>query len=449
LCEAEFNELNNFKPEKTAMAKNRCIKKLQNSGFLRENIVQKIEHPATFDLEHIVNNQMGQLILQVTQQCNLRCRYCAYSGNYYNREHSSQRMSQETARKAIDFFMERSTESKKIFVSFYGGEPFLELDLIKNTILYCQQKYGHREIRFNLTTNGTLLNVDIIRYLIENDIVVTVSLDGSKEEHDANRVTADGKGTFDKIIKNLRMIEGIDNDYFKNNILFNTVINPKAKLGCVEEYFSTSELFKDSQIIFTDVVTHNLKDKSLIKYNEDFWVPRNFEYLKLLLYLIGKISEKSLSVLVKNLIQKTDDYARLLDNRIPQKDEHHSGPCVPGAKRLFVTVDGKLYPCERVSEQFDCFCIGSLEEGLDLNKISYILNCGKLSEDECKHCWNLLLCSICLSKAESSNKIDFTKREKLACCNKSLENSLYDLKEYCTLREFGYRRTYTKEESRI
>ena len=105
-------------------------------GLLHETILNDIEHPETENLEMLSNHYIEYLILQVTQQCNLRCKYCAYSGNYYNREHSSERMSFDIAKKAIDFYLERSDSANELRLGFYGGEPLLEYELIKKCVDY-------------------------------------------------------------------------------------------------------------------------------------------------------------------------------------------------------------------------------------------------------------------------------------------------------------------------
>ena len=113
------------------VSSNAKLKKFTDNGLLQETIVEEIEHPETQNLGLLSEHYLGNLILQVTQQCNLRCKYCAYSGNYYNRTHSSERMSFDTARKAIDFYLDRSDKMDDLSLSFYGGEPLLEFALIK------------------------------------------------------------------------------------------------------------------------------------------------------------------------------------------------------------------------------------------------------------------------------------------------------------------------------
>ena len=117
--------------EKTKQVPDGLLRRFVNNGLLRETAIEEIEHPESENLHLLAEHYMGNLILQVTQQCNLRCKYCAYSGNYYNRSHTSERMDFETAQKAIDFYLARSDKADQLAVSFYGGEPLLEFELIK------------------------------------------------------------------------------------------------------------------------------------------------------------------------------------------------------------------------------------------------------------------------------------------------------------------------------
>ena len=115
---------------------NDAVKKLQGQGYLRKRNNFIMENPETDGLKYSLENDLGTMALQVTQNCNLRCKYCVYSGNYENREHSSLRMSRETAYKAIDYLVEHSANSENLHLGFYGGEPLLEFELIKDCVEY-------------------------------------------------------------------------------------------------------------------------------------------------------------------------------------------------------------------------------------------------------------------------------------------------------------------------
>ena len=146
---------------------NNSLDRLIKNGFLKETVIHEIEHPETHNIKTLSEHYLNELVLQVTKQCNLRCKYCAYSGNYYNREHSSSRMRFETARKAIDFYLKRSDKFDKLSVAFYGGEPLLEFELIKKCVKYILENKGDKKVTFPMTTNGTLLTQEVTELLVE------------------------------------------------------------------------------------------------------------------------------------------------------------------------------------------------------------------------------------------------------------------------------------------
>lgn len=101
------------------------LESFQNMGYCRESSIEEIVHYSIDDYASHINN-LQMLTLQVTQNCNLRCSYCVYSGNYKNRTHSNLRMSFDVAKKAIDYLFEHSINLEKVSIGFYGGEPLLE-----------------------------------------------------------------------------------------------------------------------------------------------------------------------------------------------------------------------------------------------------------------------------------------------------------------------------------
>lgn len=108
-----------------------AIEKLRDRGYLKDRADFEMVHPMDSTLEYSLERCIGTIALQVTQGCNLRCKYCAYSGSYDNRVHSSKRMSKEIAFKAIDFLFDHSIDRDRVSLGFYGGEPLLELDLMQ------------------------------------------------------------------------------------------------------------------------------------------------------------------------------------------------------------------------------------------------------------------------------------------------------------------------------
>lgn len=433
--EEEYMALNHIESGLDISKDIKKIEKYQKNGYLKENIVVEIKHPSTDYLEHYISKRMAQITLQVTQKCNLRCGYCVYSGNHQNRSHSNRVMTFETAKKAIDLIASQSIELDEISIAFYGGEPLLEIELIKKCVDYVEKVLEGKNIVYAITTNGTLLTPKLVDYFSKHNINITISLDGSKNEHDINRRFANGKGSFDLIMENIRKIKSHNPEFIKK-ISINTVINPKSDYTCVKEFFETDEIIKDASVGLNLVDSGTGKD-GYNDYADDFWIVRRYEYFKFLLALIKRIDKKYSTKLLKTQKNTIDNLYNTLQHRqMIGSIQHHGGPCIPGARRLFVTVDGELYPCERVSEVSKTVHLGSLSTGINVKKAEEILNVGKVTEQECLNCWALLHCSMCVAQCDDSEKI--CKCTKLKNCEKSKEKVLDDLLEVCALKEFGY-----------
>ena len=434
LSEDEYSELARVEKGELSCGQSQAVRKYQEQGLFAPNIVEKIEHYGSVIIEQYMNTRMKQLILQVTQQCNLRCGYCTYSGGYdKQRTHTSRRMQYETAVKAIDFFLDRNNELPEVVIGFYGGEPLLEFGLIKRCVDYAKSRAEGKKIKFNMTTNGTLLTEDVADYLIENEFTIAISLDGSEAEHDANRRFANGEGSFSTIIENVRGMLKRHPEYARS-ITFMTTINPNIELDCVMEYFSTEELFSDKNIIFNSV--NEVYHKGDLCYDEDYYGIRNFEYIKMLFSMVGKLDSMYVSPLVSRAKSSIERKQKSITMRQDISSMmHHGGPCMPGVMRFFVRVDGALFPCERVSEELDFFKIGTLEDGLDIDKMRRLLNIGKLTENECKKCWGLRHCMLCASQIEFDGSL--SRGDKIKECPGCLSSDMDELHELCVLNEFG------------
>ena len=160
----------------------------------------------------VKSNEVKALCLHICHDCNLRCKYCfADEGAYHARREF---MSLEVAKKAIDFLIENSGNRKILETDFFGGEPLMNFDVVKETVYYAKEQAAKRgkKFLFTLTTNGLLLKDDVAQFLNEEMENVVLSLDGRQEVHDAVRKTANGKGSFDLVIENIKNFVKIRGD---------------------------------------------------------------------------------------------------------------------------------------------------------------------------------------------------------------------------------------------
>lgn len=433
LAESEATAFLRIAQGKPKKEDNAILARFQAAGFCLDNTIKKIEHPMTPLIKEYVNSKMQQLILQVTQNCNLRCEYCSYSGSYYNRKHSNARMDAETAKKAVDFYIKHSHASNSLFIGFYGGEPLLEIELIKHVVEYVKNNYSEKEIKFNLTTNGTLLYGDTLDFLVQNNFTCMVSLDGPREVHDKQRRFVDGRGSFDVIRENLSKMKQKYLEYYKT-CMTNTVLSPDADFKCVSDYLSVelAEGLIQTQISFIS----DTGAQEPVRYPEQVDIMRKQDETLTMLEMLWKITKRDKSVHVVDLNSDLRLKCKTLDNaKITAKSAHPSGPCVAGVRRCFVDVYGNLYPCEKVSETPE-MRIGHIESGFDIDKVSEQINVAKLTEQGCKDCWAFIYCTGCI--AQTIDKMGVSPERRLSKCN-NIRTSVYNfLADVAFLRENGF-----------
>ena len=411
------------------------INEMKENGLLSPSNIEIIEHPESNFLESTFKRRLNRMTLQITQQCNLRCNYCIYSGNYDTRTHSNKMMTIETAKKSIDFLINNSIDSDMLNIGFYGGEPLLRYDFVKECVEYAESKAEGKEVTFQITTNATLITPEIISYFEQHNVFLTISLDGNKETHDKNRVFAtNGCGSFDTIIKNLGEIKKSFPKYF-SKILFNTVIDPKADFSCTNNFFTNYETVKDSSIN-ANLINYNYSKNSSDK-NEDFIISWEYELFKLFLCKLGQLNKKHVTKLQDAYFNniKTTLFERDI-TKLRKRKAHPGGPCIPGVQRLFINTDGVFYPCEKVSEKSEIMKIGNINDGFNMDKIDKLINIGKMTQDQCKNCYAFYFCGLCAAFAD--NLTELSKDIKLNHCVSARKRVENILKDYCMLREFGY-----------
>jgi len=410
---------------------------LRSQGFFSTKRPKKIEHGQSSLMEYQLHKNINQMTLQITQECNFRCSYCSYGAKefQYQRDHSSKKMSLETAFRAIDFFVAHSTNQSDATVGFYGGEPLLEYEKIKTIIEYAEKKLFGKNLSFPITTNASLLTIEMARYFSEHNVSLTISLDGTPEIHDRSRkFAATGGGTFAAIKKNLDQIKNELPEFYEK-FLFNIVVDPRYSCNNLHTLFNEDDTFKDSQILSTLIEDFFFIEKAIPSnayIRED-----NIHRFKAYLSLFGRYPTDKVSRVAENSVFA--GYSQLENNlsvaiELPDTMAP-GGPCIPGGKRLFVSVNGTLYPCERVSETSDAVAIGNLSSGFDMENAIKVLNVGKLTEEDCKGCWAIRHCTICVKQCDNNGEL--CAELKRSQCEQIRQTTEAQLKEYLLLKDFN------------
>ena len=295
-----------------------------------------------------------EYIIHLTEKCNLNCEYC-----YENKRNKDIKF--EDIKNLIDY--EISTKPKHSVIVFYGGEPILKKDMIKNTIDYINSKKSKSKFYYGITTNGTLLDDDFIKYMKENQFInIAYSIDGIKESHDLNRKTIDGNLTFDIVEKNAKKLF----KYFDDVVAMSVITkNNLPNLGKNVEYLINTG-FKNINLLFD--YSQDWQDNDLPEMRKQF----------------GQVAE----VYADKILHECDVSIPLIDEKIKTyiKDEYNCNEdCKFGMKTIVVGTDGNFYPCMQFVNDKD-FIIGNCKNGIDTNARLNLIKNSKKESEICKNC---------------------------------------------------------------
>jgi uncharacterized protein len=336
-------------------------------------------------------------------------------------------MNMATVTKAVDFFYNHCQKVEDPALGFYGGEPLLEFPLIQKVVDYTYKK-AFKSINFSLTTNGSLLSDEVIRYFINNNFSLLVSIDGPESINDRYRRFANGKGTFQKTYQNLQRFREIDEDFFCSNIGLQVMIPPPADFAQLYEFFSNDPVLKGIRITISSV-----SDEANTFF--DRFSPEKFKSKGL-----GKLKERFRKDLIetgrcKNLFLEALFQRPLLDLQKRKLYSRHvsfhpsRGVCFPGVRRVFVKPNGDLLTCEKVN---DSLVIGNIDKGYDLDQIFDMMEkYVKPLNQICLNCWAIRLCGSCFSSHFSNNGYDIGGKQK--SCESTQESIIDALMEYCLI----------------
>ena len=414
-----------FSKEEITFNYNR-IKKLEDSNNIINNFKNiLIKNPENFlpklkkeYFEKRIANAR-QLTIEITQGCNMRCKYCVYSGKYeYERTHSSytKLMPFDVARKSIDYFFslinskKRTTPHDLCAIGFYGGEPLLGFELIKKCVDYIKQKKTEEKISFTITTNGTLLDDEVIDFFIRNDFRILISLDGPKEEHDRFRVFKNNKGTFDRIWENIIRLKK-NKEFFNKNVSFAACYSTPHDLLKIDKFFNDN--FARNSIIVSFV---REMGNTYFKNNEAKQQLKRKYKILFQKYLDTIVDNATTSrycdaLFSLNLYKAINRDIHSLDKRMEGelKIFNISTNCFPG-ERLFVDTDGAFFVCERVNQYFS---IGDYINGIDFEKVKKIVDLySEFTLKNCLFCEARRFCGLCLSHHYNKNRVEYNSRCK-------------------------------------
>jgi len=333
--------------------------------------------------------ELPQIVFEITQQCNLRCKYCIYSGEYYHqREHSKSFVSLKTVKAGLDYIYTiiKNREKKEFTIGFYGGEPLIQFKLIKDIIKYSKLLFKNWKLYFTITTNLTLVNKEIVKFLVLEDFKILVSLDGPQDNHDSKRVFRNGLGSFSKVMDNLCLIKKENINFFKKNVSFSAVYSEDLSLMNLFKFFNENDLIRNNRVRFSPVDTRNTN-----YYNK--YKPDNSRVQNNIIEIEDIIKKK---ITNKRILKPIEAYffERLMNNnKINFKDFNlFLGACIFNS-RLFIDVSGKFHLCEKLNNSL---FFGDVWKGHDLDKMIKIIDdFFSITNSHCSKCDYAFLCVPC------------------------------------------------------
>ena len=320
-------------------------------------------------------NVIKALCLHVAHTCNLNCSYCFASQGKYHGDRAL--MSYEVGKRALDFLIENSGSRTNLEVDFFGGEPLMNFDVVKDLVKYARsiEKEKNKNFRFTLTTNGVLIDDDVIEWANREMSNVVLSLDGRKEIHDRFRVDYAGNGSYDKIVPKFKKLvdaRGGKNYYMRGTF---THANPDF----------TEDVFHMADLGFTELSMEPVvgkPDDPMTLTDEDIEIVKKQYEILAIDMLRRKREGKSITF-----------YHYMLDlTEGPCIYKRISG-CGSGTEYMAVTPWGDLYPCHQFVGEED-YKLGNVFDGVTNDALrESFRSCNVYARPECKDCFAKLYCS--------------------------------------------------------
>ncbi len=372
---AELSKKYEDDPEVTLEELGECwdqIEELKEQGKL---FSEDTFAPMAGALKERTSNVVKALCLHVAHTCNLNCSYCFASQGRYSGERAV--MSFETGKRALDFLIENSGTRRNLEVDFFGGEPLMNFEVVKQLVAYARsvEKDKGKNFRFTLTTNGMLIDEDVIDFANRECSNVVLSLDGRKEIHDRFRVDYAGNGSWERIVpKFQKLVEARGGkDYYMRGTF--THANP--------------DFLKDIQTML-DLGFTELSMEPVVCAPDD----------------PSALTEDDLKIVMEQYEQLAELMLKRREEGRPFTFYHYmidlsGGPCIykrisgcgSGTEYMAVTPWGDLYPCHQFVGD-EKFKLGDIWNGVDNHAVqNEFKQCNVYAHPECADCWAKLYCS--------------------------------------------------------
>ena len=325
---------------------------------------------------------LNTMVLNVTNKCNLACTYCYEYGEdkIVDTKYGKQPkfMSEDTAEESVEFLLRESKHQEVAHLTFFGGETLLNFPVLKKTVAYARRRAAEegKRIEFSLTTNGTLLQPDIIEWLSENQVGVTISIDGPKEVQDGLRVFHNGKGTYDVVLPKIKELLKVH----RTRPIGARVTLTQKNMDVLKIFRHLTEEVGFWEVGLAPVTAQEERDYAITPEGKDDML-RQFE-------------ELAAEWLDCALRDEHHGFSNVKDT----VEEIHKGVskaygCGAGLGLMGVATDGDVALCHRFAGSPE-HTIGSVTEGVDREKQGkFLVDHHIASKTDCHTCWARPICS--------------------------------------------------------
>lgn len=388
------------------------------------------------DKRLIKNNlvNLKNIVFEVTEKCNLKCKYCGLSERLYEKYdvRKYRDMPFQKAKLMIDYLLDIWKDNLvadmnlPFIVSFYGGEPLLNMPLINDIIDYIEQSnIVGRKIHYAMTTNAMLLD-KYMDFLVDKNFNLAISLDGD-EVSQSYRIDHVGKNSYNQVIQNVRLLQQTYPEYFnKQQVTFISVLHNRNDVGPLLDFFKSNF---DKEPLINPLSSNSISED---KKNE-FWAMYKNKSQSLTKSInCDAIEEEHFLTMPKGLrlsqyLYHTSgnifyNYNQLLMQNY-DNDVVFTGTCTPFSKKLFLAVDGKILPCERIDHDFELGYVHDDFVELDYKHVAerhnYYLS--KVA-DQCLNCKATQFCYQCIYHIDDI-------RNKCTHCPSFYTSEMYNLEK--------------------
>lgn len=352
---------------------------------------------------------LKQVTFEVTDSCNLRCKYCGYGDLYFGYDkREAKYLEFGKVKMILDHLCAIWTDNPSnhamplTYISFYGGEPLMNMKVIRQTVDYIGKLDIRRKFVFSMTTNAVLLD-RYMDYLAEHDFSLLISLDGDREAH-SYRVTHNGQNSFDHVFRNIRRLQAEYPDYFRERVNFNAVLHNRSSVEGVNTFIKTEfgKLPTIGELNNSGIKPEKIKEFEATYRNKAESITSSEHYHEMVEEMFMRNPQTN--DLLIYLHRYSDNVFRNYNELFVDTDKLSyvpTGTCIPFSKKMFVTVNGKILQCERIDHHFSVGQITDEGVRLDMKEIADRFNdyIGRLKK-QCEVCCRAKSCIQCIYYVE-------------------------------------------------